>query len=352
MSKRNVVTCSVHVAVAAAGALFLAPALGQDRISGGFLFEFQTDSVISADSAESEETSSAVIIEPGFGVPIAPGVSLNVGFVMEEWEFASDENDFNVSELFLEWSGDALSAHVGKIKPAFGIAWDVAPGIYGADFAGDYEIVGQLGAGIVVPFGGEEGAISVSIELFKEDTTALSSCAMDDRCGRIRREDGGPANTSGLSSFSATLGAESLAAMGGLGFQVGVLRRGASEGDPEDEMGFAAAVSSAVELDDGSAVEWMLESAHMGHFEAGTDDVTYLTAGVAYVSGPWNVALATSFRNTDPDEGDSVEDSLFQVSAGYAFDSGFSIDVGGRYGDEEEEKSRTIGVLLAYEAEF
>ena len=119
---------------------------------------------------------------------------------MEEWEFVSDEDEENVSEdydlivseLFLEWSGDEVSAHVGKINPAFGIAWDVAPGLYGADFAGDYEVAGQLGAGVVVPLGGDEESVAFSFDLFKEDTTALSSCVMDDRCARTREDDGAP----------------------------------------------------------------------------------------------------------------------------------------------------------------
>ena len=220
------------------------------------------------------------------------------------------------------------------------------------DFAGDYEVAGQLGAGVVVPLGGDEESVAFSFDLFKEDTTALSSCVMDDRCARTREDDGGPANTSGPRSFSATLGAESLPALGGLGFQAGVLRRAGGDVDPEDELGLALAVTSAIELDGGDGVEWMLEGVRMSNFEAGTDDVTYFTAGLTYLSGPWNVALATSFRNTDSDMGDSVDDSLFQVSTGYAFDSGFAIDLGWRHAEEDEETSQTIGVLVVYEAEF
>ena len=37
---------------------------------------------------------------------------------------------------------------------------------------------------------------------------------------------------------------------------------------------------------------------------------------------------------------------------GYAFDSGFAIDLGWRHAEEDEETSQTIGVLVVYEAEF
>ena len=359
MSRANAAACLRRAAIGAAGALFLAPVLAEDGISGGFSFELQSDSVVSADSAESEETSTYITIEPAVSVPLTSGFSLNPGFVMEEQEFVSEEDeedisndyDFTVTELFVEWSGEGLNAYVGKFHPTFGVGWDVAPGIYGADFAGDYEIVGQLGAGIAVGLG-EDESLALTFDLFKADTTALSACVMDDRCARTRREDGGPANTSEPSSFSLNLGSESLPALGGLGFQAGILRRAGGDGDPEDELGFALAVTSTNELEGGGAVEWMMEGVYMNNFEAGTDDVTYFTAGVAYLNGPWNVALATSFRNTDAELGESTDDNLFQLSTGYAFESGFSIDVGWRHGDEGGESSQTIGALIVYEAEF
>ena len=45
------------------------------------------------------------------------------------------------------------------------------------------------------------------------------------------------------------------------------------------------------------------------------------------------------------------DDSLFQVSSGYPLDFGFAIDVAWRPAEQKEETSRTIGVLVACEAE-
>ena len=358
MSRSNKDSCCHRLGIVVAGTLFLSPVLAGDGVPGEFSFELQSDSVVSADSKESEETNTNVTLEPAVSVPITSGVALNAGFTMEEVGFESDEGkvsedyDISVSELFVEWSGDRLSAHVGKISPAFGIAWDVAPGIYGADFAGDYEISGQLGAGIAVAFGEDEGSVALTIDLFKEDTTALSSCVLDDRCARTRRKVGGPANTSGPRSFSITVGSRSLPALGGLGFQAGMLRRAGGDKNPEDELGLALAVTNVMELERGGVVEWMMEGARLNSFEADTDDMTYLTAGVTYLNGPWNLALATSFKNTDSQTAESTDDKLFQLSTGYAFESGFSIDIGWRHGDEGDEASRTIGALIAYGAEF
>ena len=360
MSRSINASCFHGVGVMVAGALLFSSVLAEDGMTGEFSFKLQSDSVISADSEESEETTTFVTIEPALSVPIASGVALNAGFIMEEVEFESDEGDVSedydvsVTELLVEWSNDRLSAHAGKISPGFGIAWGVGypPGLYHADFAGDYEIAGQLGAGIVISFGEDEESVVLTFDLFREDTTALSSCLMDDRCARARLEDGGPANTSGFRSFSTTVGSDSLSVLGGLGFHAGILRRAGGDGDSEDELGFALALTSAVEFGSGASVEWILEGARLDNFEAGSDDVTYATAGATYLNGPWNVALAASFKNTDSEMEESTDDNLFQISAGYAFESGFSIDVAWRRGDEGDESSQTIGALIAYGAEF
>lgn len=350
-----------YAGVMAAGILFLSPAFAEDGISGEVGFEIQTDAVISADSDESEITNTYAIIEPAFSVALTPQLSLNTGFAFEQVEDPEDDSVFEdhgayVSDLFFEWSGEASSAHAGKLGAAFGVAWDVAPGLSRGDFAEDYEIAEQWGVGAVFPLGGdEEGSLSLSVDAFMADTTALSSSAGTKR-ERLRRADGGAGNTSAPKSFSITLGADSLA--GGPGFQAGILHRDAGdESDPgnEDELGFALALVHAIELDGGSGIEWMAEGAWLNDFEvedAPDADVTYFTAGLAYLNGPWNVSVTGAMRKTDTGEGSETDDTLFRLSAGYAFDSGVSVDVGWRHGDEGGESSQTIGVLVAYGIEF
>ena len=349
-------TSPMHRAcVLVAGTLLLSPVLAENGLSGEISIEFQSDTVTSADSDESEFTNSYATIEPAITATIGPRFSVGAGLVVEQVEYQEEgsllqDHALGVSEFFLEYSGDGWSAHAGKISPAFGLAWDVAPGIYGADFAGDYEVAGQLGAGASIAFG-EQESVALSVDLFMEDTTGLSSCVGHDSCEAIRRSDGGPANTSGPQSLSFTLGADDLG--GGLGLQAGVIRRAGGEGDPADEFGFAFALTHATELDESSAMEWMFEWAHMNNFGAGTDDVTYMTAGATYLRGVWNVAFAGSMRSTQPGGMEpETDDALFQLSAGFALDSGLSADLAWRYGDEDGESSQTIGLLIAYVVEF
>lgn len=350
--------------VMVAGAVLLSSVFAGDRISGEIAFEIQTDSVISADSEESEFTSAQAAIESSVSLALASRLKLNTEFVFEAVtpedngssepggdRFFKDQGLY-VQQLFFEWSDDAWSVHAGKFDPAFGIPWDSASGLYSDDFAGDYEITEQLGAGISVPLdSGEEGTVSLSIDAFMVDTSGLSSCVAA-KCVRPRRSDGGAGNTSWPQSFSVAVGAGALPALGGLGFQAGILHRADGDDGPDDELGLAIALTHTLEIEGGSAVEWTVEGARLNNFEGGADDVTFLTAGFAYLRGPWNAAAAGAVRNTGTEQGEYTRDTLFQLSAGYDFEAGFSVEVGWRYSDVEHETSQTIGTVIAYGVEF
>tara|TARA_B100000676_G_C17546312_1_gene565091 strand:+ start:106 stop:483 length:378 start_codon:yes stop_codon:yes gene_type:complete len=50
-----------------------------------------------------------------------------------------------IEELFVEYSADRFGARAGKLNAGFGIAWDRAAGVYGADIAEDSEISERIG---------------------------------------------------------------------------------------------------------------------------------------------------------------------------------------------------------------
>ena len=359
--RATVVSSVFHRAgVTIAGVLLLSHACAGDRISGELSFEIQTDGINSAGRAF---TDTHMDVESSLDVAVTRRITLNTGLAFEEVDPVDGESTrprgsrllensgLYVQQLYLEWSDDAWSVHAGKFDPEFGVAWDGASGLYGDDFAGDYEITEQLGAGVRVPLAGEgEGAVSLSFDAFMVDTSGLASC-MVTKCVRPRRHDGGAGNTSWPRSFSVTLGADALPALGGSGIQAGLLRRAGGEGDPDDELGIALALTHAFALDGGAAVEWTFEGARLNHFEAGTDDVTFLTAGLAWERDRWNVAIAGAMRHYGTKQGEDTRDTLLQLSAGYAFESGLSVEVGwrGRTGDVADQ---AIGAVIAYGVEF
>ena len=343
-----------------AGVLLLSQAYAGERISGELSFEIRTDASISAGRAF---TDTHLDVESSFAVAVTRRITLNTGLAYEEVEPVDggstrprgsrllENSGLQVQKLYLEWSNDAWSVHAGKFDPAFGIAWDSASGLYGDDFAGDYEITEQIGAGVRVPLAGEgEGAVSLSIDAFMVDRSGLASC-MVTRCVRPRRLDGGAGNTSWPQSFSVTLGAGALPALGGLGVRAGLLRRAGGDGGSDDELGIALALTRAFALDGGGAVEWTFEGARLNHFEAGTDDVVFLTAGLAWKRNRWNVAIAGAMRHYGTKQVEDSRGTLLQLSAEYAFDSGFSVKTGWR-GGRGDVADRTIGAVIAYGVEF
>ena len=349
-----------HVGVTVAGILLLSQACAGDRISGELSFEIQTDRIVSAERAF---TDTHMDTESSLGVAFTRRITLNAGLAFDEVEPVDEESTgpsgsrlfensgLYVQQLYLEWSNDAWSVHAGKFDPAFGIEWGSASGLYGDDFAGDYEITEQTGAGVKVPLAGKgEGAVSLSIDAFMVDRSGLASC-MVTRCVHPRRLEGGAGNTSWPRSFSVTVGAGTLPALGGLGVQAGFLRRAGGDGDPDDELGVALALTHAFALDGGAVVRWTVEGARLNHFEAGADDVTFLTAGLAWQRNRWNVAIAGAMRNHGTNQVEDTRDTLLQLSAEYAFEPGLSVEIGWR-GGRGDVADQTIGAVIAYDVEF
>lgn len=325
--------------------------------TGEVSFDVQTDAVAPWASEEAKTHRTYGTLGAEFSIPFPSQFALNGGAAVEPSEYGGEDGflkhyRLTVSELFVAWANDSWRAHVGKISPAFGVAWDAAPGLYGADFAGDYEIAAKLGLGLRVPLGlgKEETALALSVDLFMEDTTVLSSCAFDHSCDRVRRADGGPSNTPTPESFSVTLGGDLL--LGWPTFQVGILRRAAGEGDFASEFGYAVALTHTSEVSGLGGVEWMVEGVRLNNFEASATDITYFTAGLALRKGPWNVALSSSMRSAEPSLGSGTHDRLYQLSVVYAFDSGFELEVAWRSGRENDETRHVIGARLGYVVEF
>jgi len=66
----------------------------------------------------------------------------------------------------------------------------------------------------------------------------------------------------------------------------------------------------------------------------------------------WNVAASWTGRETDVSGGTDIDDDLFQLSAGYAFENGLQIDAGYRYAEEGGIDTHIIGTLLSYSFDF
>lgn len=221
------------VAVLAATLLLSGHAMAQTAQEEAFprleiesLFELQSDWTFAAEDEESELNDLYTTIEPFLALWVTPRVALMSGLVFEPVEEPDlgrsrefkDQGLF-VETLFLTYEAERFSVYAGKINPPFGLAWDLAPGIYGVDFAEDYELTERIGGGGLLVLEGY-GSHRLSANTFFLDTSILSDSVVNTR-GRTERSDGGASNTGDLSSFSVTLDGGEMPALPHLFYHLG-----------------------------------------------------------------------------------------------------------------------------------
>lgn len=175
--------------------------------------------------------------------------------------------------LTLRWTEDPIRLFAGKIHPRFGAAWSRAPGLYGADYAQDYELREKIGFGArlwvdeVLDLPDPLGYQSLQVEAFQADTTALSASAFNprwtDASGTLRqrwrasRLLGGADNRGGLPGVTVSwVGTEVEIPGGQLGFNAGASFRqpgldASLAGRAAQEVGTVAGAEAAFPLPGG-----------------------------------------------------------------------------------------------------
>jgi hypothetical protein len=332
------------------------------RISGVIPFEIQNDWAYDSDDPDAEVNTLTTEIEPYFTLSFNERLALEAGFVFEPVQApdAGDDTEFEneglfVQEIKLTYSEDNFGLFAGKYNPTFGTAWDLAPGIYGTDFAEDYELTERIGFGGSCSFESPQtGRHTVTGNTFFLDTTVLSESTITKR-GDTDKSDGGISNTENFSSFSVTLDSESIADIEGLNTHVGYYNQ--SEGDADvdldNEIGYAIGANYTFPVSEKVKANVLGEWVAIRNSGGSSDDVNYLTASLGLtLYENWNVAASYTKRDTDVEDGTNIDDRLYQISAGYEFDNGFSVDVGYRGSQESDVDTHILGGLLAYTYEF
>jgi len=330
------------------------------RFSGEIAFELQDDWNYKSDDRGNLNNQLTPTIEPSATLQLAPGWSISGVAVMEA---IGDPKKFEnrvfediglyVEELFAEYSGDRLGGKAGKLNPGFGVAWDMAPGLYGTDLAEDYETSERIGfVGSWVVGAGRFGTHTVSASTFFADTSILSESALRGR-GDTRKRDGGVSNTESFESFLVALNGEDLPLPGKPGYHLSFMKQEAGQGDTADENSFAAGIFASFDLGNALSFDPLVEIVQQTN-QGGVSgqDRFYLTAGGQLSWSGWNVAASVTERYTDNVSATNNTDTHFQVSAGYSFDFGLSIDIGWKVSEDAGTETRTLGALAAYTLEF
>lgn len=315
-------------------------------VTADFSLELESDATFEADDPAAELTDSYATVEAELAAYISQEFSLHAALTFEPALDAEDDRFFEdhglyVSEIYARWTmSDSFSLIGGKIAPAFAIAWDAAPGLYGTGFAEDYELAEQIGVAAEwkTPFG--ENAPTLSVALVAADTTALSDSIFQDR-GDLDRDDGGAGNTGSLENVVVSLDGEAL----GFGYAIGGRRLGAGEGDPEDELGGSFGLTRDFELGEGRSLSLLGEAAYFANAGGAPEDALYLTGAAAY--GIDAFTLSASYTLRDVEAADA--DHLATASIEYEVAPGFGLGAGYSYAEEATEGAHTVGVLATYE---
>ncbi|MCP3985163.1 MAG: hypothetical protein GY723_12295 [bacterium] len=328
------------------------------NIHGEILFEIQSDWTSRSDERENEINDLYATIEPAISFQIGPQLSLESGLVLEpafdpqRRDRYFDGQSLFAEQLFLQHESDRWSVRAGKFNPRFGIAWDQAPGIYGIDFAEDYEITERIGLGGALRLGNDRvGFHHLTADVFFLDTSFLSRSVPNDR-GLTRKADGGASNTGDPRSFTVTLQGEEIPGLSSLGYHLGISRQQAGRGG-RNEQGYAAGLTWGFSPSENIGVDLLSEYVYRRnrHGEPGKSHDFTQSASLSWRS--WNLAFSYSTRDLDlpgPDRGG--RDHLFQASIGYELEMGLSIDFGWRSAREDGHRSDGLGGLLAYTVAF
>lgn len=260
-----------------------------------------------------------------------------------------------MEELKLNFEQGGWAAFAGKFNPGFGIAWDYGRGIWSEDFAEDYEITERIGLGGSYNYEHEAiGTHTLTASTFFADTTFLSQSVISKR-DRVSKDDGGASNTENFSSFAIALEGENLAGIKNLYYQLAY--RYQSEGDEDsggdNETGYAVTLNHIFPVTERVELDALVEFVDIKHFDAGTDDNQYFSASlITTFDERWNITIGYTSREIDVQGDSDIDDHLVQVSAGYDFGQGTTIEIGWRGTEEDGDDTDIIGGLIRHTFEF
>ncbi|MGH7034791.1 MAG: hypothetical protein ACREFL_13750 [Stellaceae bacterium] len=203
-----------------------------------------------------------------------------------------------------------LSLYAGKIHPAFGSAYELAPGNF-YNFASDYEQDERIGGGVAYRIPDRLGltSLQISAEAFFLDTTPLSNLLLSrpgiddplaDRARRYTLGQFGPSNTNKPESF--TLAVRGGQPERGLTYQISLTRETTLEPGGRAELGESIGASydptgDGIPIGPRLGLTPFLEYTHFDNF-GGTAglEAHYLIGGLTFTRARLQIALAAGLR--------------------------------------------------------
>jgi len=304
---------------------------------------FRTEIESAVGMTEHVGLGSVLVIEP-VRDPLQPGRDV----------FFEKQGIF-IEELHahFEWGKWALTG--GKFNPEFGKAWEEGRGIFGEDFAEDYEIAEKIGlSGSYAVETSDAGTHRLTVSTFFADTTFLSDSVITGR-GKLSRSDGGASNTGDFSSLAIGLDGADFNAPGleRFYYKLGYRHLGKAGPTGRDERGWSGTLGYATPLTDRLQADLLIEFADIDQFEGEGEDREYFTASLATILDEvWNLTVSTTLRERKISRQEQFDDTLFQASFGYNFQNGLTLEAGWKATEVEGNSLDIFGILARYSHEF
>jgi hypothetical protein len=290
------------------------PAAAEDRATEALpLISIEGSAELQMDAAVGRKPRTTAIyatIEPEITVNLSDSLRLFGHLILEPVKDPIDDrtNAFRSQGLYAEELYAVLTVsqfefQLGKIDPAFGIATDEAPGVYGSTLAEGYDFKAALGLAANVTLfentaGTGDDAVTVKqmlqASVFTSDPTVLSRSLLTDR-GLYHWQDNRVGNTSLPESFAlaytySTLNAEDDVA--GPTGRIALRRLAARDAGVPDEWDVLATARTSIDLGDERALRPLAEIAYLIHEGGRARNAVAGTAGLEFQQDDW-IASAT-----------------------------------------------------------
>jgi hypothetical protein len=305
--------------------------------------------------------------------------SVNGLFKMEQVRSVTKSDAFEAEgawaeQLYATLNFNPVQIYGGKIHPRFGRAWDDTPGVFGTDFAEDYEVVEKLGVGAAVDIR-MMGIHTLSFEAFQADTSFLSNSIFAHpkvtdpdvlRPGRLHRDDGGVSNTGKPNNYAVALSGRTIPGMTGFTYNAAwAIQRGSDRVEGErDEQSFVIGGQWELPVSSRITAIPIVEFAHVNNQGGAAVRADYITTAVAFELGEgWSASINATVKPVhDRDAGDYHTDHLFGASLAYDLGSlfkkevrwldGLGVEVGYKHERIDRQGLSTLGLLFTYERSF
>ncbi len=314
--------------------------------------ELQNDAAINAAATGSRANTLFTTSELALDLFLTPSLKAHGSLTFEPVTTAS--HDLYLQQLYLDFAPTrGLHVFAGKFTPAFALAWDVAPGIYGADLAGDHETRERLGLGLqaaldtLLP-----GQASLTASLYAKDLSPLSRSLLGRRPA-ARLADGGAGNGKGLQNLSLALDITPFPNRPDLRWHLSwrYHHKGTGVDDVAAEYGLALGglgQASLPPLLSGQELQWVWEYVHLENVSGTTrDTLDELTFGGLINFGHFHLAASVTARAHGRQDSTDAGELLATASMGRSLPAGWTLDFGVKCHLLEGQESWTAGLLLA-----